>query len=232
MRQPEDLIEEIKNVLGDELQSVVLYGSAARGEMTKLHSDYDLLAVVTQFDAATVRRVQPIVKRWVRHGHSAPIFLTREELDDARDVFPIEFLEIKESGKVLHGRDPLANFFVNTRNLRFQLEHELRSKLMRFRTALLLGKDKPADVRDLLGKALSSFSVLFQATLRLNSTPVPASRVLVWEELEKHVPIDVESLRIILQWRQTGRPTPDDPMAIAEKFIQSIKKVIAYIDKR
>jgi predicted nucleotidyltransferase len=231
MKRPEDLVAECRKVLGEDLRSVVLYGSAARGEMTRLHSDYDVLVVANNFDVATLRRIQPVVKRWVRYGHPAPIFFTVEELDDARDVFPIEFSEIKETGKVLYGPNPLAQFNVESRNLRYQLEHELRSKLFRLRTAFLLGRDKPAEVRALLGKALSSFSVLFQATLRLDSVAVPASRVLVWEELEKRVPIDVESMRIILQWRQTGRPTPDDPYLIAEKFVQSIKKVIAYIDK-
>ncbi len=67
-----------------------------------------------------------------------PFVFTKEELADGVDVFPIEFLNIRQHHKTLSGDDLLKDIEISKENLRHQLEFEFRSKLIHLRREYLL----------------------------------------------------------------------------------------------
>ena len=67
-----------------------------------------------------------------------PLLLDRRWIEDARDVFPIEFLELREHHVLLHGEtDPFADLPVNLDHLRLEVEQQLRGKLLHLWEAYL-----------------------------------------------------------------------------------------------
>jgi len=85
------LINDLRATHGDNLASVVLYGSAAAGDHIELQSDYNLLISLHRITPEDLRLAQPAMREWRRLGHPLPVYFTVEELSDAADVFPIEF---------------------------------------------------------------------------------------------------------------------------------------------
>ncbi len=71
-----------------------------------------------------------------------PFVFTKEELADGADVFPIEFLNIRQHHKTLHGDDLLEDMEISKKNLRHQLEFEFRSKLIHLRREYLQSRGK------------------------------------------------------------------------------------------
>src|ERR671927_41025 len=100
------LIGDLKATHGDNLASVVLYGSAAAGDFVREESDYNLLIALHRIAPEDLRLAQPPMREWQRLGHPLPVYFTSRELRDAADVFPIEFYQMERARVVLYRRDP------------------------------------------------------------------------------------------------------------------------------
>ena len=140
------LVEDLRTTHGDNLASVVLYGSAAAGDSRELQSDYNLLIALKRITPEDLRLAQAPMREWQRLGHSLPVYFTVEELTDAADVFPIEFHQMANARTVLYGQDPFEFVKLSDANLRHQTEYELRSKLIQLRRYYI-----PASVATLAG---------------------------------------------------------------------------------
>src|SRR6266550_4135499 len=127
------LVGDLRATHGDNLSSVVLYGSAAAGDHIELRSDYNLLIALRRIAPEDLRLAQAPMREWQRLGHPLPVYFTVEELSDAADVFPIEFYQMENARIVLSGEDPFAFLKLSAANLRHQAEYELRSKLIQLR---------------------------------------------------------------------------------------------------
>jgi hypothetical protein len=101
------------------------------------------------------------VRRAGRKENLVPVFWTERELKASSDVFPVEFTDLKECNKVLYGRNVVAEIIVDGKNLRHQLEFELRSKLLRLRSEWFSIKDSKPLLAHFLGRAGTSFLYLF-----------------------------------------------------------------------
>ena len=127
------LVEDLRATHGDNLASVVLYGSAAAGDHIELRSDYNILIALRQITPEDLRQAQAPMREWQRLGHPLPVYFTLEELADAADVFPIEFHQMANARIVLYGHDPFEFVQLSVENLRHQTEYELSRKLIQLR---------------------------------------------------------------------------------------------------
>lgn len=101
----------------------------------------------------------------LRELKEPPIVFTKEEVDDAIDVFPVEFLNIKRRHKLLTGEDIFINIEISKKNLRHQLEFEFRSKLVHLRQAYLSAKDK--DLDNIILSAVPTLAPIIGALIHL-----------------------------------------------------------------
>src|ERR687884_2059962 len=114
------LVGDLKATHGDNLASVVLYGSAATGDFVQLESDYNLLIALHRITPEDLRQAQAPMREWQRLGHPLPVYFTVEELSGAADVFPIEFHQMANARIVVYGQDPFEFVQLSNANLRHQ----------------------------------------------------------------------------------------------------------------
>jgi predicted nucleotidyltransferase len=154
--------KELKQELGNNLVSVILYGSAVRGEYVRARSDLNLMLVFKKLDLEHITKVGKMMHRKVRKTLPQLVFWTEEELKNAWDVFPLEFEDIMENHRCLEGKDPFTKRKVDKKRIRYQLEFELRSKLLNVRDSWLsIRRDKYA-LKMFLIKAGNSFDYLIR----------------------------------------------------------------------
>jgi predicted nucleotidyltransferase len=149
----QDWATVLKRELGNNLVSVILYGSAARGEYVRTRSDLNLMLVFKKLDLDDISKVRRLMRRKVRKQLPQLVFWTEEELKHAWDVFPLEFEDIKENHQCLAGKDLFNKRKIDKKRLRYQIEFELRSKLVSMRdTWLRVYRDNYAlDIFEVLG---------------------------------------------------------------------------------
>src|SRR4030081_1193509 len=170
------LLRDLQTTHGDNLASVVLYGSAAAGDHVELRSDYNLLITLNRITPEDLRLAQAPMREWQRLGHPLPVYFTVEELSDAADVFPIEFYQMANARIVLYGQDPFEFVKLSDANLRHQTEYELRSKLIQLRRLYIPASVSIEKLCDLMSDSLASFAALFRAVLILHGKGAPVAK--------------------------------------------------------
>ena len=123
----------VADALGQRLVSFVLYGSAVRGGHVAGRSDVNTLLICDRADESLFQALERPLGPWLKAGHPAPLVFTQAEWRDSADVFAVEFEDIRTAHRVLAGGDPWHGLAVRPADVRRQLEHELRGKLVRLR---------------------------------------------------------------------------------------------------
>jgi len=170
----QDLLRGLEKALGPRLKSVILFGSAARGDYHPAASDYNVIVVLDALGADVLEALAPVVRPFVLKRHPIPRLFTPELIAASADSFPIEFVDIRAGRVVLHGADPFAEIEVARAPLRLQIERELKEKMMRLREGYVMSHDDPLALRSLLIESYSAFAALFRGGLHLMGRPVPS----------------------------------------------------------
>lgn len=160
--------QEVCQLLADELVAVALYGSGAGANFVPGASDLNVAIVVKEARFAVLQKLQPHIAGWHERGFAAPLLLDREFLQRGRDVFPMEFHDIKEQHRLLWGENVFRDLQIDTRHLRFQAEHETRGKLLRLRALYLECGGDQKRLRALMRDSLKTFLILMRHLIRMH----------------------------------------------------------------
>lgn len=226
---PEEMAEKLRAVCGENLKSVVLYGSAAAGDHIAKRSDYNILAVLGRLAADDLLSISPLAAQWSKEGNPPPLLFTMNRLRQSADVFPVEFADIKDTRKILFGEDPFGDMAIDSGNLRLELEHELKGKLIRLREKFLLTRGKPGEVEKLLISSLSTFLVLFRSALRLHGHIPPSGKLEALAVLRGELEFDDEVFRLVHEMKKGAR-AGQAPLELFRRYLTAVEKVTDAID--
>ncbi len=226
-------VDDLRSTHGDNLASVVLYGSAAVGDSVKQRSDYNLLIALNRIAPEDLRLAQAPVREWQRLGNPLPVYFTVAELSDAADVFPIEFRQMERARKVLYGRDPFEYVEMSDANLRHQTEYELRSKLLQLRRLYIPASASTERLTALMSDSLASFAALFRAVLLLKNTEPPVAKRETVSATARLLGLEAEPFDRIFDLRESGASVLTDTEAndIFAAYMAQIERVIEAVDK-
>jgi predicted nucleotidyltransferase len=114
--------------LRDNLYSVVLYGSAARGGLLKRQSDLNLLLVLNDSNPEAHRVIAEAISSPVS---IRPMVICKKEMSRSFRAFAIKFESIRRNYILLHGQDPFLQIKPDTELLRFLTDQSLRNIRLR-----------------------------------------------------------------------------------------------------
>ena len=226
------LVDRLKTAYGSDLLSVVLYGSAAANDYHAKHSDLNVLCILKQLGLAELERAEEPLRWWMKRGQPAPLLMSAEEVQDGADVFPIEFLDIKENYRLLDGSDLVAGIQVNTAQHREQLEHELRSRLLRLRKRFLETQHEGKAVAQLMLESLPTFATLFRHTLLLAGFPAPIKKQEIFRSVAEHFGVGPAPFDALLQVRQEQRKLGlEEVKPWFESYLAGITRMSEIVDE-
>lgn len=225
-----ELVEKLQGALGGQLVSVILYGSAARQDHHAKYSDLNILCVLERVTAAELGASEPVARWWRELGNPSPLLLSAGEVKTSTDCFPIEFQDMQESRRVLWGEDVIASLDVDRRYYRAQVEHELRSKMLRLRQkASGVLSDRKA-LTSLMLDSVSTFTVLARHALRLSSISVESRKREVAAALPR-IGIEAASFDTLLDVRE-GKKQPGEvePLPLFAEYLKQIEALVRHVD--
>lgn len=231
--QFEAFIDDLKSTHGRNLASVILYGSAAAGDFIPAKSDYNLLIALHRIAPEDLRNAHACVREWHRMGHPVPVYFTVSELQNAADVFPIEFHQMEVARKVLYGEDVLAGLKISDAFLRHQVEYELRSKLIQLRRQYIPASASVDGLKKLMGDSLASFAALFRAVLLLHGVHPPATKHEVVALTIQKTGLDGSVFEKIFNIREnnfTGKFEDAEANRLFGDYMEQVEKVIDSVD--
>jgi predicted nucleotidyltransferase len=129
--------EDVKRTYGETLLSVVLYGSAASNEYVEGRSNINCLVLLKEVTPDELRKCAAHLPEWHKQRISTPLFIDPAYVRSSVDVFPIEFLDMKQRYRLLYGEDFLQKLELKRERLHFQCEQELKGKMLKLRQLYL-----------------------------------------------------------------------------------------------
>jgi predicted nucleotidyltransferase len=226
-------VSDLRSTHGDNLISVVLYGSVTTGEHFESHGDYNLLIVLNQITPNDLRLAQAPIRELQRLGHPIPVYFTWADLQTAADVFPIEFHQMERARIVLYGKDPFETLKISDVNLRHQTEYELRSKLLQLRRLYIPASVSAERLSALMCDSVVSFAGLFAAVLILSGKQPPVAKQESIVATVKLLNLDNRPFEKILTMCTKGsRPLSDvEANELFAGYLVQIERVIEAIDR-
>jgi predicted nucleotidyltransferase len=227
-------IDDLRATHGSNLASVILYGSAASGDFVKKRSDYNILIALHKIAPADLRNAHASIREWHKMGHPVPIYFTVSELQNAADVFPIEFHQMEAARKVLYGKDVLENVTISDKFLRHQVEYELRSKLILLRRQYIPASESVDGLKALMSQSLASFAALFRAVLLLSGIDAPIKKHKVVAMTVEQYGLDGTVFEKIFNIRENNYAETLDEVAankLFAEYMEQIERVIDAVDK-
>lgn len=226
-------IDDLKATHGANLVSVTLYGSAAAGDFIPRQSDYNILIALDKITPRDLRDAHACMREWHKMGHPVPVYFTVSELQNAADVFPIEFHQMEAARRVLWGKDVLANVRISDQFLRHQTEFELRSKLLLLRRQYIPASATVDGLKDLMAESLASFAALFRAVLLLHGIQSPPTKHEIVALTVQHLKLDGATFEKIFNIRENNLAGSMDEAGANELFgsyMEQIENVIHAVD--
>jgi hypothetical protein len=131
-----DVLRKTQEVFNADLLSVVLYGSAAAGQMRPT-SDVNLLLVLKRLDFSAGERLNETLRLAEAAVGLKAMFLLENEVANAATAFALKFADITDRHVLLYGPDPFAALTVKREAKIFRLKQVLLNLVLRMREAFV-----------------------------------------------------------------------------------------------
>ena len=217
---------------GDNLVSLVLFGSAARGDYDPNASDLNTLLILDDASAVRLRPLAEPVKQWVRAGQPPPLIFSAGGWRRSTDVFAIEIEDMRQAHRVLAGDDPFTQLETAASDLRRELEREARGKLVQLRAEFVAAESDGRALAALLERSAKTFFILFRAAIRLRGGTAPLNHrelVAATAELTGLDPGAFEWVIARLAREQHAKLTAFDPLG--ERYLAAIEGFVHFVDQ-
>jgi predicted nucleotidyltransferase len=184
---------------GDRLIGATLYGSAAGGEFLPTHSDVNVAMVFSALGAEELEALRPAHRVWQRNRVVRPLLVSREGLARSIDVFPLEYLLIRERHETLHGEDCFGNIEIGREALSREIERVLRAQELGLAWTYVALAGTPSGARHWAGRAGTAIAASASGLLYLAGEKIPATRRELTERCAALFGIDAEALRGLVE---------------------------------
>jgi len=223
---------DCRKCFGDDLVSIILYGSGARGEYVPKRSDINFMVVLSPAGINSLSRALPLVAAWKKRMVATPLFITKNYIETSLDTFPIEFLNFKAAYTVVDGEDVLQDIMLEKKFVRLQCERELKGKLLQLRQRFLETGGHRRGIGVLIALSLPTFFSIFEAILFLKGrAPVSGTEKLI-EAIALEAGLDRELFLQLAAVRNGRRKLSDDSApGLMESYIGEIKKLASFADQ-
>lgn len=226
-------VTALRQALGDHLISVILYGGVAKGEYAPRSSNVNLLVVVDRVTIELLDRAVGPVEAAERDFRLAIMILGESDLKRSAEVFPVKFLDIQESHRVVWGHDVLSGLTINRDRLQFRSRQELVNLLLRLREFYLRRSERGELIEKTLTSAISSFLTSLRILLILRGQSAPAIKTEIADAAAAEFGLPADVLKAVLDVK-TGRrrASPGELRELYEQFIGAVERAVEIVEQR
>jgi predicted nucleotidyltransferase len=242
----EDFLPELHDIFGEAVKSVILYGSAARGSYVHGNSDVNLLIIIKESDPQKILDLGSEHARLIKKLRLSLHILSEGEFIRSADIFPMEYLDIREAGKVLYGEDISERLKLTKQNLRHQVEERLRGNINALRQALIASRGSSRLLSELLRESFGTLMAPLRGLIRLKtaafeeaasqnaassasgSSDDPAGEIDLLDQIGRVYEIDAAPLKEIYRFRERGRT---DAKMLAVNAVTFLTELVRKVDE-
>lgn len=226
-----EIVDDYKGLLGDDLISIILYGSATGQDYRPGKSDINFMMVLSEGGIDRLDRVFKMADKWKRRKVATPLFLTEIYVESSLDVFPIEYLNFQRNHILVYGKDILTDLFFNPEWVRLQCEREIKGKLLLLREAFLETAGKGRALKGLMAQSLQAFVAIFDALLYLKDKEIPLERREAVRLTCETFDLDSRLFEKVLDIKEEKiKPNNTEISALFQAYLKEVRKLSRTVD--
>jgi hypothetical protein len=225
------LVGSARALFGDDLISLALYGSAVGADFMLGRSDLNVVLVLRQLGLTELKKLRTLLPSWHKLGVSTPLLLDRESLERARDVFPMEFHDIRAQHRILHGENLFASMVIDSRNLRYQAEHEVRGKLLHLRALYAEAGTDRKRLEELLLVSVKAFAIIMRNLIRVQAMVAHSSYLDVLTQFEATFTVRFPTMHELLAIRLGQKAWPREIDDLVAPYLTEVQTLAGVVDR-
>jgi predicted nucleotidyltransferase len=222
--------DKLVESLGENLSSVILFGSAAEGEYIEDKSDINILIILQNVRVVDLIVVMETGKKFAKKGLAVPFIFEREHIETSLDTFPIEFSDMRKRHILLYGADPLIKAEIERTNLRYQCEREFKSILVNLRRGFIQTGGKKENLETLLSGSLSSVLAACRGLIWLKGQAPSNGVEALLKDIEEKYKADTASLGRVWHLKKGHSGATATLEALFDDYCREIAQLATIVD--
>lgn len=224
--------EKLLNLYPGRVRAAAVTGEAAGADYHPKNSQITSVFVFDEVDFRTFHAALSVVDGGAKKGIAPPLFFSEEYLRNSLDVFPVEFLDIKEQHILIYGEDIFAELDIQTEHLRLFCEQQVKGRLIRIRQAYLEVGLKRQGTEAMLKDSLASLIPVFRNLIRLKGQSPDTGKKGIIAQLAQNFDIDGRVLAAIAGDKADDEKIGGQDVAvICEKYMNELQKLARQVDQ-
>lgn len=219
----------LKETFGENLISVMIYGSYVSIDFVPGVSDINILVLLEKSDSSQIRALGQKAHRMMRKYRITPLILTRAEFRNSSDVFPMEYMDIADKNWVLFGDDETRSLSLKKRNLRHQLEERLRGSVASLRQIFMASRGNKRLLRHNMKILYGPLKAICKGLLRLQGAKeIPTEGQNIIDKVARSYKVDCEPLQHLRRLRGGEKR---DAFQLSGDVLLTLQKLISVVDQ-
>lgn len=229
MKNLDKLVESLKKELGENLTSIIAFGSQANVEDAK--NNLNIMIVTNTLSAENLYAISKPIQKWVKAKNPIPVIMNRDEWYSSFDVYAIEYSDIKENYRLIYGEDLVQSISINKYFLRLECEAELKSLLLKYKNNFLMNIRSDKEMKKLLSHVIKTLLVIFRSVLRLHDCAVPYRAVDIIEFVSNYLNFNKIVMLKLAKVKYEGDDyTKQELMYIEAELVKDIQHILKQVD--
>lgn len=222
------LVRDLRDVFGDRLRAVVVYGPHAEGQ--RGNAPVTCLVLVASLGQADLDACARLAHGWHRQGLATPLILPEDEFRRSLDAFPSEYAEMLRAHRHVYGADPFEGLAIDTADLRRACETQIKSHLLHLREEYIEAEDRPRAVGDLVQTSAPAFAVLLRNVARLHGVTIP-DRVAATRAGAQVAGLPDDVVADVLALEHASGLPPADPARLYPRYLAAVEQLAYFVDR-
>ena len=229
----EGFFDRVLTAFPKKIDSIYLYGSVVTDDFLPDQSDVNSLVLFDSFGSPEIDILRPIIRDSLKKKITAPLCLAVETFERSGDVFPLEFIEIKDKHLMLFGeKNQVESLEIQREHLRTKIEEQIKGKLIRMREILLEHKGSDKILVDILVDVQRQLFPVFRNLLRfLGVENPPATKNDILHELEARTNFTVMPCQKVWQHISGKSSIGRNSLPVYNEYIDVLLKLAQVIDR-
>ncbi len=221
------LVSDYQDVFGEDLICIIMYGSAVTHEYKPGVSDINVAIVLNDNSISQISKSIALQKKWVKSGVSTPFFMTMQYIQNSRDTYPVEFIDMRSNYRVLFGEDIFENFEIKHEHIRLQCERELRGIAIHLRRSFVQCAGNNKSLSGLLNASIRRLIPVFKGLLVLKEKSIPKSKSDIVSAVEDSYNLGASSLSEVFN---SMNKKLDNYSQLFDTYANDVDKLILCVD--
>ena len=229
MKSLDRFVKDLQEILGDNLISVIAYGSQANVKNAK--NNLNLMIVTNQLTAEFLYSVAEPIQKWIKAKNPIPVIMNRDEWYSSFDIYALEYSDIKDNHRIIYGENLVDSIYINKYYLRLECESELKSLLLEYKNNFLLNIKSDKKMKQVLNNVIKTLLVIFRAILRLYNHQVPYRAIDIIEAVSQYISFNKSVMMKLAKVKyEKDNYKKQELLCVEAEIINDIQYILKQVD--